>query len=90
MNLVQINGAGVVVVIIDGVVAWNGWLKIVSYYIVALNFISKDGVAKRLSAAFRCLVIRLSGLNSLLFDQFFNVSPNFVGPYNGGGGFQVL
>ena len=27
------NGAGSVVVTIDGVVAWNGWLKTVSYLI---------------------------------------------------------
>ena len=27
---------------------------------------------------------------SLLLDQFVRVSPRLVGPYNGGGGFQVL
>ena len=27
---------------------------------------------------------------NLFLDQFVSVSPRFVGPYNGGGGFQVL
>ena len=63
------NGAGVVVVIIEGVMAWNGWLKIVSYFIVALNFSSSDGVAKTLSAALRCLVVRLNVFTSLFLDS---------------------
>ena len=64
MNSVQIIGAGVVVAIIDGVVAWNGWLKIVSYFIVVLNFSSKLGVAKNSSAVLRCLAVRFSVFTS--------------------------
>ena len=45
INSLQTNGAGILVVIMDGVVAWNGWLKIVSYFIVALNFNSELEVA---------------------------------------------
>ena len=48
------KGAGNVVVTIDGVVAWNGLLKTVSYLIVVLILSSRDGVARTLSAALRC------------------------------------
>ena len=84
------KGAGVVVVTIEGVVAWNGWLNIVLYLIVVLNFNSRDGVARTSSAVLRCRAVRLSVLISLFLAQFVSVSPRFVGPYKGGGGFQVL
>ena len=84
------NGAGVVVVTIEGVVAWNGRLNIVLYLIVALNFSSKDGVAKTSSAVFRWRCVRFKVFVSLSLDQLVRVSPRLVGPYNGGGGFQVL
>ena len=77
------------VVIMDGVVALNGWLNIVAYFIVVLNFSSKRGVAKTSSAVLRCRAVRFSMLINLFLDQFVSVSPRFVGPYNGGGGFQV-
>ena len=84
------NGAGSVVVTIDGVVAWNGRLKTVSYLIVVLNLSSRDGVAKTLSAALRCRCVRFRVFVSLLLDQLVSVSSRLVCPYNGGGGFQVL
>ena len=90
MKYVQTNGAGCVVVIMDSVVAWNGWLNIVLYFIVALNFNSKLGVAKTSSAVLRCLAVRFSLFTSQFLDQFLSVSPRLVGPYSGGGGFQVL
>ena len=90
MNSVQINAAGVVVVFMDGVVAWNGLLKIVPYFIVVLNFSSKFEIAKTSSAVLRCRAVRFSVLINLFLDQFVSVSPSFVGPYSGGGGFQVL
>ena len=34
--------------------------------------------------------VRFKVFVSLLLDQFVRVSPRLVGPYNGGGGFQVL
>ena len=86
----QMNGAGSVVVTIDGVVARNGWLKTVSYLIVVLNLSSRDGVAKTLIAALCCQCVRFKVFVSLLLDQLVSVSPRLVGPYNGGGGFQVL
>ena len=60
-----------------------------SYFIVVLDFNSEVGVAKTLSAALRCAV-RFNVLINLFLDQFVSVSPRFVGPYNGVGGFQVL
>ena len=50
MNSTQTNGAGVVRVVIDGVVARNGWLKIVLYLSVELNLSFNVGVAKTVSA----------------------------------------
>ena len=50
----------------------------------------RDGVAKTLSAALRCLCVRFKVFVNLLRDQLVSVSPRLVGPYNGGGGFQVL
>ena len=55
-----------------------------------LNLSSRDCVAKTLSAALRCRVVRFNVLMSLFLDQFVSVSPRLVGPYSGGGGFQVL
>ena len=55
-----------------------------------LNFNSRDGVARTSSAVLRCRAVRLSVLISLFLAQFVSVSPRFVGPYKGGGGFQVL
>ena len=55
-----------------------------------LNFSSKLGVAKTSSAVLRCRAVKFSVLIILFLDQFVSVSPRFVGPYNGGGGFQVL
>ena len=55
-----------------------------------LNFSSKLGVAKTSSAVLRCRAVRFSLLINLFLDQFVSVSPRFVGPYNGGAGFQVL
>ena len=65
-------------------------MKIVPYSIVVLNFSSKLGVAKTSSAVLRCRAVRFSVLINQFLDQFVSVSPRFVGPYNGGGGFQVL
>ena len=62
----------------------------VLYFIVVLNLISRDGVAKTLSAALRWRCVRFKVFVSLLLDQLVSVSPRLVGPYNGGGGFQVL
>ena len=61
-----------------------------SYLIVVLNLSSRDGVAKTLSAALRCRCVSFNVFVSLLRDQLVSVSPRLVGPYNGGGGFQVL
>ena len=61
-----------------------------SYLIVELNLSSRDGVAKTLSAVLRCRVVRFNVLINLFLDQFVSVSPRLEGPYNGGGGFQVL
>ena len=62
----------------------------VSYFIVVLNLSSKDGVAKTFSAVFLCLVVRFSVFSSLDSDQLVSMSPRLVGPYSGGGEFQVL
>ena len=80
INWVQINGAGVVVVIMDSVVAWIGWFKIVSYFIVASNFSSKLGVAKTLKAALRYLAVKFNVLVKRLLDQFLGVPSRLVGP----------
>ena len=90
MKSMQTNGAGIVVVTMDGVVAWKGWLYMVSYFIVVLNFSSRDGVARTSSAEFRWRCVKFKVFVSLLLDQFVRVSPRLVGPYSGGGGFQVL
>ena len=87
MNSVQINGAGVVVVIM---LCYLLWLNIVAYFIVVLNLSSRLGVAKTSSAVLRCHCVRFSVVITLFLDQFVSVSPRFVGPYNGGGGFHVL
>ena len=60
------------------------------YLIVALNFSSKDGAAKTSSAVFRWRCVKFKVFVSLFLDQLVSVSPKLVGPYNGGGGFQVL
>ena len=62
----------------------------VSNFIVALNFSSKLGVAKTLSAVLRCLDVKFYVFTSQLLDQIVNVSPRLVGPYKGGEGFHVL
>ena len=51
---------------------------------------SREGVAKTLSAVWRCRVVIFNELINLFLDQFVSVSPRLVGPYNGGGGFPVL
>ena len=56
---------------------------------VALNLSSRVGVAKTLSAVLRCRCVRFRVIVSLLLDQLVSVSLRLVGPYNGGGGFQV-
>ena len=61
-----------------------------SYLIVVLNFSSRDDVARTLSALLRCRVVIFNVFINLFLDQFVGVSPRLVGPYNGGGGFQVL
>ena len=63
---------------------------IVSYLIVVLNLSLREGVAKTLSAVLRCRVVIFNVFINLFLDQFVSVSPRLVGPYNGGGGFQVL
>ena len=55
-----------------------------------MNFSSRDGVARTSSAEFRWRCVKFKVFVSLLLDQFVRVSPRLVGPYNGGGGFQVL
>ena len=57
---------------------------------VLLNLSSRDVVAKTLSAALRCRCVIFKVFVSLFLDQLVSVSPRSVGPYNGGGGFQVL
>ena len=78
MNSTQINGGVVVQVVIDGVVAWNGWLKIVLYLIVGLNANSNDGVANTLSAVCLCLWVRFKVFASLARAQFVKLSPRFL------------
>ena len=65
-------------------------MKIVPYFIVILKFNSERGVAKTSSAVLRCRAVRFNVLINQFLDQFVSVSPRFVGPYNGGGGLQVL
>ena len=57
---------------------------------VALHFSSKLGVAKTLSAALCCLVVKFNVFTKRLLDQFVSMSPRLVGPYKGAGGFQIL
>ena len=45
---------------------------------------------RTLSALLRCRVVIFNVFINLFLDQFVGVSPRLVGPYNGGGGFQVL
>ena len=61
-----------------------------SYLIVVLNFSSRDGVARTLSALLCCRVVIFNVFINVFLDQFVSVSPRLVGPYNSGGGFQVL
>ena len=55
-----------------------------------LNLSSRDGIARTLSAALRWRCVRFKVFVSLFLGQLVSVSPRVVGPYNGGGGFQVL
>ena len=57
--------------------------------IVVLNLSSRD-IAKTLSAVLRCRVVKFNVFDNLALDQLVSVSPRLVGPYNDGGGFQVL
>ena len=76
MNSTQTNGAGFVRVVIDGVVACNGWLKIVLYLSVELNLSFNDGVAKTVSAFCICLCVRFKVTDSLALAH----SLNLLGP----------
>ena len=55
-----------------------------SFFIDALNFSSKLGVANTLSAALRCLAVRFIVFIKRLLDQFVSVSPRLVVPYASG------
>ena len=76
MNSTQTNGAGVVRVVIDGVVACNGWLKIALYLSVELNLSFNVGVAKTVSAFCICLCVRIKVFDSLALAH----SLNLLGP----------
>ena len=72
MNSTQTNGAGFVRVVIDGVVACTGWLKIVLYLSVELNLSFNVGVAKTGSAFCICLCVRFKVFDGLAFAHLQN------------------
>ena len=82
----QIKGGAVVRVVMDGVAAWKGWLKLVLYLIVDWKCNSKLGVASTLSAFCLCRVVRFRVCANLSLAQLVNVSPRFFGPYKTGAG----
>ena len=76
---------------------YYGWCSCVKWVIedssvfyCCVTFSSNFGVAKNSSAVLRCRAVRFSVLINLFLDQLVSVSPKLVGPYSGGGGFQVL